>query len=57
MLLARPEAHGVIWAYLAAEVQGPLDHDPLQWLSRANEVCGFSYFPAQNSGTQFLKIR
>jgi len=42
-LVARPEAHGVDWAYLGAEVQGPADHLPLQWLSLANAASGLGW--------------
>ena len=42
-LVARPEAHGVDWAYFGAEVQGPADHLPLQWLSLANAASGLGW--------------
>jgi len=42
-LVARPESHGVNWAYLGAEVQGPADHLPLQWLSLANAASGLGW--------------
>jgi hypothetical protein len=38
-LIARREAHGVIWAYLNGEVQGSPDRR-LPWLSLANVTCG-----------------
>ena len=42
-LVARPESHGVNWAYLGAEVQGPPDHLPLQRLLLANAASGLDW--------------
>src|SRR5215831_5764137 len=41
-LLARLEAHGVFWACLGAEVQGPPDHFALQWLALATQHAGLA---------------
>ena len=42
-LVARPESHGVNWAYLGAEVQGPPDHLPLQRLSLTKPASGLGW--------------
>src|SRR5215471_15648876 len=41
-LLARLEAHGVFWACLGAEVQGPADRFALQWLALATQHAGLA---------------